>query len=237
MRTLALSLALCGALAATAAAEPDAPSDARRPPTWTVRGFTVERWQGTESAATLASEPIRGGGLAVERRVLAVGLPGPFPVLDVTAELGFESGSTDGTAFAGQLDNHIGTWQITAGARARLPIFSWLLLQARGAIGGAHTSVRISDTSMSGVSDSGNGMVAAGGLSLSLLPRVTSRQKSAVHMGLEIELGYQVATAIALHAYPQDRPPEELTIPAKYASLGDLDLEGWTLRMAATIGF
>lgn len=237
MRTLALSAILCAALGATASAEPGDAAPEKGPPAWTIRGFTVERWQGTESAVALATDPIRGGGIAAERRVLGIRLPGPFPVMDVTTELAFESGSTDGSTFAGQLQNHIESWQVTAGARARLPIFSWLLLQARGAVGGAHTTVRISDNAMGGIHDSGNGMVAAGGLGLSLLPRVTSRQHNAVHLGFEIEVGYQVATATTIHADPDGRPPEELTIPSRYASLGDLDLEGWTLRMAATVGF
>ena len=226
---IALATAIVLATAGTAAAEP---------PTWTVRTFSVEHWLGDSSATTLATAPISGGGAAVERRALRMDLPGPFHPLDVTAELGFDTGATDGTTFD-QLQNHIRTWELTAGARARLPILSWLHLQGRAAVGGAHTRVRIADRAMSetAIADSGNGMVAGAGLGLAVLPRLTPSDRGAFHLGVEIELGYQASTATTIHAYPENRPAEDLTIPSRYASLGDLDLDGWTLRMGVTIGF
>jgi hypothetical protein len=238
MRALLLSSLFVAATAGAAAAEP-ADSTTRSPgPTWTVRTFTVQHWLGVSSAVTLAKAPITGGGAAVERRVLTIGLPGPFRVLDISGEAGFDAGSTDGTTFD-QLDNHIESWALTAGARARLPLLSWLHLQARASVGGAHTSVRIADRSMpmTAIADSGNSLVGSTGIGLALLPRLTATDRGAFHLGLDVELGYQTGTATTIHAYPENRPPEELTIPARYASLGDLDLDGWTLRIGATVGF
>jgi len=211
-------LALC-ATAGTAAANP---------PTWMVRGFSAERWQGTKSSVTLATAPITGGGVAVERRVARIAAP--FRPIDVTAELAWDAGSTDGTTFQ-QLANHIGTWELTAGTRARLPVFPWLAVQARAAIGGAHTRVTIDNMAgpSTAISDAGNTMVASTGLGLALI--------STFHLALEAEVGYQVSTAATIHAYPENRPAEDLTIPSRYASLGDLELDGWTLRIGADIHF
>jgi hypothetical protein len=241
MRAVCFASFLLIAATGSAAAEPgvDAPTGPRSPaPDWTLRSYVLERWLGTSSAVTLATTPISGGGAAVERRIVTFGLPGPFHTLDVTGEAGFDAGSTDGTTFQ-QLDNHIETWEVTAGARARLPLLSWLHLQARASVGGAHTSVRIADGSMpmTAIADSGNSMVASTGIGLGILPRLTEADRGAFHVGVDIELGYETATATTIRAYPENRPSEDLTIPAHYASLGALDLDGWTLRIGATIGF
>lgn len=212
---------------------------AASPPTWTVRGFSAERWLSSSSAATLTRSTLDGAGVAVERHVTSLPVPGPFHAIDVSADLDFEAGSADGDTFQGQLDNTISSWQLTAGARARLPLTSWLLVQARAALGGARTHVRIADAStmQTAIADGGNSTVAAAGLGLALLPRLTEPDRHAFHLGVEIELGYQQMTATPIHATPENRPPPDLTIPAQYASLGSLDLGGWSLRIGATIGF
>jgi hypothetical protein len=40
-----------------------------------------------------------------------------------------------------------------------------------------------------------------------------------------------------VHATPENRASADLTIPAHYAYLGDLDLDGWTLTIGMTMGF
>ena len=156
-------------------------------------------------------------------------------MLHVSAELGFDGGSADGTTFQ-QLDNHVATWSLLAGARARLPVVSWLHVTARASVGGGRTSVRIADQGMTtAISDRAVTQVASTGLGLSLLPVL--KRGSRFRVGFEVELGYQVTTATSVHAYPEDRGPAELTIPASYASLGDVDLDGWNLRIGGTVGF
>lgn len=230
----ALSIVVLLLAATPALADSDSPA-----PTWSARGGINQRWLTSQSAVTLTESNLVGWDLAAERRLLSIGLPGPFPVLDVTTELGFSRGSVDGTTFD-QLDNHISTWQLTAGARARLPILSWLHLQARAAVGGGKTKVRIADGSMSSnaIADGGAMSVAATGLGLALLPRMTSRGSSTrFFWGIEAEVGYQTTTATSVRAYPEDRPAPDLTIPAQYASLGDVDLDGWTLTIGMVMGF
>jgi hypothetical protein len=208
-------------------------------PAWTLRGGMDQRWLTSESAVTLTESNLVGWDVAAERRLLSIGLPGPFPVLDVTTELGFARGAVDGTTFD-QLDNHISAWQLTAGARARLPLLSWLHVQARAAVGGGKTRVRIADATMPeiAIADGGAMSVAAAGLGLALLPRLSpQRSRTRLFWGVEAEVGYHTATATSVRATPEDRPPAELTIPAQYASLGNLDLDGWTFTVAMTIGF
>ena len=208
-------------------------------PAWSARTGIQQRWLTSPGAVTLTEDNLVGWELAAERRLLSIALPGPFPVLDVTTELGFARGAVDGTTFD-QLDNHMSTWQLTAGARARLPVLSWLHVQARAAVGGGKTYVRIADDVMPGIAiaDEGRMAVAATGLGVALLPRMTSRGSSArFFWGLEAEVGYQVASATRVDAVPEDRPAPELTIPASYAELGELDLGGWTFTVAMTMGF
>src|SRR5205823_13497936 len=132
---------------------------------------------------------------------------GPFRTLDISGDLDWDAQSTDGTTFQGQLDNHISSWELTAGARARLPLLSWLHLEARAAVGGARTHVRISDTTMStSIADAGNASVFATGVGFAALPKVGR----SVRMGFELELGYQQTTATHVSATPENRPPPEL---------------------------
>lgn len=216
-----------------------APALANPGPTWTVRGFSTERWLGRSSAVTLSEAPMNGGGVALERRLLTLALPGPFHTLDLSGDVDFDDQSTDGTTFQGQLDNHISSWELTAGGRARLRLVSGLHLEARVGLGGARTHVRIADAyrMTTAIEDGGNATVLSTGLGFAFLPRLTRSDRHAVHLGVEIELGYQQTTATAISATPQDRPPPELTIPAQYASLGSIDLDGWSLRLGATLGF
>jgi len=121
-----------------------------------------------------------------------------------------------------------------------LPVFSWLHVQARASVGGGKTYVRIADDTMPeiAIADDGKMAVASTGLGLAVLPRLSPRgSRGRLFLGIEAEVGYHTATAIGVHAYPEDRPSPELTIPAQYANLGDLDLDGWTLNIAMTIGF
>ncbi len=230
---LLIAFTILGSLAGAAAAdEPESPA-----PTWTIQIGPARRTPTTSSAVTLTEEDLFGTAAAVERRLFAVGVPGPFPVADVTVGLAVERTAADGETFD-QLFNRIETWQLTGTARARLPIRSWLLVQARASIGGGETSVRISDRFMTtSIYDDGAMAVAGAGLGLAILPRLTRRDSRRFHVGFETELGYQVTSARTIHATPEDRPPPELTIPAHYAALGDLRLDGWTWRVGLSVGF
>ncbi len=207
-------------------------------PPWQVRAFGGARFFTDSSAVTLAEQPLGNGGFSVERRITTLSLPGPFEVLDLSAEIGLETGATHGTTFQ-QLNNDIFTWQATAGGRARLPLTPWLHATGRAAVGGGWTHARIYEmSSTTGVKDAHGTFGAQAAIGLSLLPRITQKNVGhAVFFGLDVELGYQATTAMTVHAIPEDRPAPELTIPAAYASLGDLDLDGWTLRVGTAIGF
>lgn len=207
-------------------------------PTWSAHGGIEQRWMTSSSAVTLTESNLVGWAIGAERRVARVDVPGPFGPLDVAAGIGLESATVDGETFD-QLDNHIGTWALTAGARARLPLLSWLHVQARGAVGGGKTWVTIADRRMPtvAIADDGRTAVASAGVGLALLPRLSPRERGGLWWGVDAELGYHVATGMAVDAIPEDRPSAELTIPAQYASLGDLDLDGYTLTIAMTMGF
>lgn len=234
MRRAMLTVALLCLAAPARADESSSPA-----PRWSAHGGINQRWMTSRSAVTLTESNLVGWDVSAERRLLTIGLPGPFPVLDITTELGFGKSDVDGTTFQ-SLDNHISTWQLTAGARARLPLRSWLHLQARAAVGGGKTRVRIADGSRPNVAiaDGGAMSVAATGLGVAVVPRLSSRgSRTRFFWGVEAEVGYQTATATHVTATPEDRMSPELTIPAQYADLGDVDLDGWTLTIGMTMGF
>jgi len=217
-----------------ATVEAAAPSPA---PPWQVHAFSLTRFSTQGSMVTLAEEPLRGGGATFEGRLTTVTLPGPFAALDLSAELGMDGSSTSGTTFQ-QLSSDISTWEITAGGRARLPIFRWLHVSGAAQIGGGRTHVAIRDmATSSGIANVDTTFGARAALGVSLMPRVSKPNAHAVFLGLDLEVGYQVSTAVPVRATPEDRPAPELTIPAAYASLGDLELDGWTLRIGTAIGF
>jgi len=232
MRTVLLASILLAALGATAIAEPESG------PGWVVELGSTERWPTSPSAVTLTESNLSGGSLAVDRRLTTIGLPGPFATLDLAAGLEFERATADGTTFD-QLDNHISTWRLAAAGHARLPLRWGFLAQVRGSIGGGKTNVRIADARMPtiAIADDGASMIVDGGIGLAFLPRMTRRDRGRFHMGVEVELGYVLTSARSIRALPEDRPPPELTIPASYASLGDLDLDGWVLRAGVAFGF
>lgn len=235
MRTMIFASLVSASLLAGGAAHAD--DDAT--PTWQVRSGMTTRWLRAPSAAVLTTDAMTGFAAAADRELARVDLGlGPFDALELTGELGFERAAADGTTFD-QLDNELRTWMFTAGARARLPVWSWLHVGGRVHLDAGKTTIRIADMRMAtNAIEDGGGFVGAGaGVGLTLLPRLSPPRSGAFFMGVEVELGYQVATTTEVRAQPQDRPPEELTIPAVYASLGDVDLRGTTLRISATIGF
>jgi hypothetical protein len=232
MRALTIATLLT-ALAAPAAAE----EDASPAPAWVIQLGPEERISTTSSAVTLTESNLSGAAWMIERRVLTVGLPGPFPVADVTAGLGFEHAGAEGETFD-QLVNELDTWALTGSARLRVPLRSWLLVQARGTLGGGKTSVRISDRVMqTAIHDDGAMAVGGASVGLAVLPRLTRAGSRRFHLGFETELGYQVTSPRTIHATPEDRPAPELTIPARYASIGDLRLDGWVWRFGVVVGF
>jgi hypothetical protein len=224
-------LIVIGALALTTTAHADEDDG----PRWGLRGYSTQRWMGDASAAALTTDTLTGGGLAIERKLLAVPVPGPFGPAAISTELSWDAGSVDGTTFQ-QLDNHISTWSVNAGARARVPLLSWVHLQGRASVGAGRTTVRIADMATgAAISDRSMTTVAQTGIGVGIMPRL--QQGKAFRIGFELELGYQTATSTGVRAYPENRPEPELTIPASYAMLGDVDLDGWTLRFGAGFAF
>lgn len=237
MRTLALTTAVTLAAVLALASSARADADEEQRVTWSGRTAMTQRWLHSQSAVRLTDGHLSGFLLSIDRRIVTVNLPGPFPVLDIAAELGYGRGTAEGTTFD-QLDNSISTWELTAGARARLPLSRWLNLQARASLGGGRTRATLASQTMStAISDIGKTAVASTGIGLALLPRLSPKNRSGFWWGVEAELGYHTSTATEITATPEDRQPDELTIPAVYASLGNLDLDGATFTLALTLGF
>jgi len=83
------------------------------------------------------------------------------------------------------------------------------------------------------VDDHGWGAIATAALGAEIEP-VTTRT---FRLGLGVEVGYTATSAVELFTYPKDKPDPDLSIDTTYASLGHLDLDGWTLRVGMHASF
>lgn len=239
MRTLVTSLVALLAAASPAVADDvmprfDAGADGggRKGSTWTFEIGSYARWLGDSSAASLTPGTLIGGRISVGRHLLT--LPGPRRGIDLGAFVRVVGGSSDGQIFQ-SLDTRLSQLAFLVGARFDLDVWRGISATAQIDLGPARTSARIGDEfgGMAPVDDSGWGFL--GGASIGAKWDAVWRRHYSV--GLAADLGYAVASPVALRAYPQTRPEDELSIPTIYAPLGHLDTRGITFAVTLRAGF
>ncbi len=227
MLRLALAFAVLSLAATAAHAEPD---DAP----WQAEMGSSTRWLGKSSAAAVTTDTLSTFVMSVERRLATVELPrGPAIALAAEAELG--SGGDAGTMFQ-TLTTTIGTTELLAGVHASARFYRIVVVSARAAAGAERVSLQIAPTGqpeMASVDDHGWGRMAAASLGLEVEPLSTPRFR----LGFGAELGYVATSGVTMHAYPSDRGDPDLTIETAFASIGHLDLDGWSLRISGHISF
>jgi len=162
-------------------------------------------------------------------------LPLTLPAdLSLAAEIGFDHGVVSGLMFH-TLSTETSRLGLSAGVRARRPLWRSLAATGRAALVATRTSLRLTPTSGS----SGDlvdhawapGAELAAGLEASML---VGRPEPRFSLGVRIELGYSLSAPVEMTAHPEGRDAGDgtLLLPAEYASLGNLDLDGWTLHWA-----
>jgi hypothetical protein len=239
--TAALIATTC-LLASTAAARAQAPSDVqavRAVPDaadvrdWGVGLTSTTRWLGDRAAAAVTTDTLSSWVWSVDRRLTTIALPHAL-TLDLAAEASYGNGGATGTMFQ-MLDTTVGSNELIAGVRATTRPYRFVALIARAGLGAERIDLRIAPgaTGAASVDDRGWGSLATASLGTELdLINVPS-----VRAGVGVELGYVATSAITLHAYPSDRGAPDRSIETSYASIGHLDLHGWTLRIGGHLDF
>jgi hypothetical protein len=203
-------------------------------PAWRAEVARTTRWLGDTSAAALTTDTLTSAEMSAERHVLAIELPGGR-TLDVAAVAGLGIGGVDGTTFQ-RLATTTSELDLTAGLHATARFLRIGVISARAAAGTTREALKIEDVNsltLAPVDDHGWGAIATAALGAEIEPIATP----SFRFGVGVEVGYTATSAIQLFTYPSDRPDPDLSIDTTYASLGHLDLDGWTLRVGMHASF
>lgn len=215
----------------------DAPavsSGADAAPAWTVEMGSATRWMRDRSAGAITTDPLSSFVLAAERRLATYDLPRGV-ALQLGLEATWANGEASGSIFQ-TLTTDLGTNEWLGGVHATARVLRVLGLSARAAAGVARTDLAIApDTNpeMKSVDDHGWGRIATATIGADFQP-ITTRNFA---LGVGMELGYVATSAVTMHAYPSNRPDPELSIQTAFASIGHVDLDGWSLRIGVHMSF
>jgi hypothetical protein len=158
-----------------------------------------------------------------------------LPGLDLLGELGVEGSSLTGTVFQ-QVASSVSVLTARVGGRlehrrGRLSAFgragagyTTSLLQLGDEYSGAGRMIRDRAHDLSANIGAGIGADLLHGRPFSLL--------EGFRFGVRAELEYDQTSPLAFQATPAT-DPGDLSIPTRPASLGELDISGWTLRLSA----
>jgi hypothetical protein len=207
----------------------DAPEPVRSSK-WYAGAGSFARWFGDTSAASISEQQLFGPQVTVGRRL--ADLPGPRRGFTLSAVARFGAAFSEGTLFQ-TLETRIDQLSFTGGARLELGLWKWMSASAQLDVGAARTHVRIGETEMAPVDDSGWHVIGTAWTGVQFGGVVRGR----FSVALIAELGYTVTQGVGLRATPGDHPEPELSIPTVYAALGDLDTRGLTSQMTFRLGF
>ena len=233
------------AIAAVAQAQPAAmtplPPDAgavtdraAAAPAWRFDLAVDTRWLHDRSAAAVTTDTLSTVTWSAERRLVSVDVP-RTDGLELAGIASFGSGNTAGSMFQ-TLDTNVDTIDLLAGVHASARLFRVLVASARAEVGATRVALQIAPTgepSMASVDDHGWGAIASASVGAELEPVATSR----LRLGVGVELGYVATGAVEMHAYPSGRGDPDLSIETAYASIGRLNLGGWSLRVGGHLSF
>ena len=203
-------------------------------PAWRIDVARTTRWLASPGAAALATGTRTGVGLDVSRRVLVIAPP-VGPAIAVAALVDVDTGGLDGTMFQ-RLSTSLGSADFSAGVRATAKLRYHTTVGARATVGATRASLRVSDMYMAGavpIDDAGWGSVAALAATANFEPLISPH----VNLGFSVDVGYVATSGVELHAYPSDRPDANHSIDTAYASIGHLDLQGWSMRIGMNASF
>lgn len=213
---------------------PSVASGADATPGWTIEMGSATRWMRDRSAGAITTEPLSSFVLSAERRITTFELPHGL-ALDLGIEATWANGAANGTIFQ-TLTTDLGDNEWLGGVHASARVWHTLGVSARAAAGVTRTDLAIApeqDPAMKSVDDHGWGRIATATIGADFQPVHTR----AFALGVGMELGWVATSAVTMHAYPSDRPDPDLSIETAFASIGHVDLGGWTMRIGVHASF
>lgn len=170
----------------------------------------------TSSANALTGDRLGGGALSYAHDGGLELVPG----LAVWAHGSVGWGSADGTMFQ-TLSTEIRSLSFTAGGRARYPVRTRIVANARFDLGMARAAVQLRDAAGRTASDHGWGATSHAALGLDLF----AVRRPQFSLGVRLELGYVATTPVQLSVAPSGSDGT-LQLEMSAASLGSLNLSG-----------
>lgn len=211
------------------------------------RSAAAERWEVSLSSSVRllrspSVDPFSDSDLRDFVEVQAAGAIGDWrgAGLKLMVDATYQVGTLDGVAF-GLLDTEATLHGGELGLRGIRPLSSRVSAYGRVGLGLAKISVSMRDTSRSITSLSDGGWTptgfVGGGLAVDLA-RLRRSETTTLAFGLRFEAGRSLMRPIALEANAESLGGDDVIhIPAQTASLGELDLSGWTVRVALAFRF
>lgn len=164
-----------------------------------------------------------------------------FAGFDLLADASFDTDTAWATTFQ-RMHTATTTQVVLLGVRVRRSLPYAASAHARLALGATRLGLQIDDLDgRSQVADHGratSAYIGAGIDCVPLRPRMANGREM-FSLGVRVELGYLATTAVGFSAESPDpdMPDGTIEIPARAASLGDLDMSALTLRLALVARF
>ena len=209
-------------------------SGADATPGWTIEMGSATRWMRDRSAGAITTDPLSSFVMSAERRIATFELPRGF-ALDLGLEATWANGVANGTIFQ-TLTTDLGDNEWLGGVHASARVWHTLGVSARAAAGVTRTDLSIApeqNPEMKSVDDHGWGRIATATIGADFQPVHTKL----FALGVGMELGWVATSAVTMHAYPSDRPDPDLSIETAFASIGHVDLGGFTMRIGVHASF
>ncbi len=220
-------LSFITAVLVTAVAAPSARADR-----FEVSAATGARWATGDSVDALSGDDEHNqSGLGVAMR-----LDGIRPLgLDLAVEADYDALSLSGTTF-GRIESELSTHSLQAGARLTMRLSKRTSAFGRAAIG--YTTGKLSlDDRFAVASRATSDRAHAGSTTLGGGGSVIVASGEKMQVGLRGYFDYTKTTAMAFEAAPEDAGDDALQIATTSASLGDVDISGWSLRIGLFAAF
>jgi len=234
LRTITLFIAATSAAAYAQPAE-QAEAHARADaPSWRFDMGSSTRWFRDPSAIIATNDQLASFVMSAEHGLGTVELPRGF-ALELGVDAMWANGSAAGSMFQ-TLETSIGTNDLLGGVHASVRALRILAVTARAQAGASHVDLSIAPSGqpqMASVDDGGWARTLAGSVGAEIEPIAMPQ----VRLGFGMELGYLATSGVEMHASPTNAPDPDRSIETAYQSIGHLDLDGWTLRISAHLGF
>jgi hypothetical protein len=197
---------------------------AARADRYEVSAHSGVRWMTAESLDALAAEDGHGQAGVVA----SVGLDAVRPLgMTLFVDAIYDYAAVEGTTF-GRVQSSLSVHSMMLGARLERPLWRAVSGWGRVSLGYATGSLSLTDaftSSARATSDRAHGAVSTVGAGVDVAVARAERRALGVRLGFD----YTRATSLAFKAAPEDGGA--LAIPVLSASLGELDLSGWSYQL------